>query len=774
MVDDITERNQTDEALRDANQFNIEIVSQAGEGIIVYDRDLRYVVWNRFMERMTGTKAKDVIGRNALDIFPNLHEQGVDQLLKRALNGETVTSPDISFFSTLTNHNGWVVGTYAPHRNACGEIIGVIATLKDITERKQIEKELRDSESKFAAIIEFLPDATFVIDLEGKVVAWNRAIEEMTGICKGDMIGQGDHAYTVPFYGERRQQLLDLLDEDDREIASKYQFVLRKGDTLYAETFAPALNGGKGAYVWATGGPIYDVHGNRAGATESIRDITERKREQGELQNNLRFLETMINTIPSPIFFKDRQGRYLGCNDTFARQILGMPKESIIGKSVYEFPESIPSNLADKYYEQDQELFRESGIQVYETQVQCADGVRRDFLFSKATFNNFTGEVAGIVGVMLDITERKQMETALREARDYLDKIINSIGDPIFVVDRQHRHVMVNDAMCELSNRTREDFIGKTPYDFFPKEQVDVYLQKDEVVFETGKENVNEETITDSHGVVRTIITKKTLYTDASGNKSIVGIIRDITDRKKAEEELRQNRDHLEEHVRERTAEMERFIYTVSHDLRSPLVTISGFVGLLKEDLEKGDSKRAFCDLLTISEAITKMDRLLVDTLELSRIGRVANPPVDAPFGEIVQEALMQTAERIKSRNVTVYVAEDMPKVRVDVLRIAEVLVNLIENSVKYLGDQACPEIHIGSRKDGEETVFFVRDNGIGIDLKEQEKVFGLFYKVNRKSEGTGVGLAIVKRIIEVHGGRIWIESEPCKGCTVCFTLPLA
>jgi signal transduction histidine kinase len=177
---------------------------------------------------------------------------------------------------------------------------------------------------------------------------------------------------------------------------------------------------------------------------------------------------------------------------------------------------------------------------------------------------------------------------------------------------------------------------------------------------------------------------------------------------------------------------------------------------------------------MIMSESITKMDQLLVDTLELSRIGRVANPPVDEPFGGIVKEALRQTEERVKSRNVAVYVAGDMPKVHVDVLRIGEVLVNLIENSVKYIGDQVRPEIDIGSRMDGKETIFFVKDNGIGIDPKEHEKVFGLFYKVDRTSEGTGAGLAIVKRIIEVHGGRIWIESELGKGCTVCFTLPLA
>ena len=144
------------------------------------------------------------------------------------------------------------------------------------------------------------------------------------------------------------------------------------------------------------------------------------------------------------------------------------------------------------------------------------------------------------------------------------------------------------------------------------------------------------------------------------------------------------------------------------------------------------------------------------------------------PFGEIVEDALSQTREKIKSKRVKVTVAVDLPIVHVDRMRVAEVLVNLIENSIKYMGSQGRPEIEIGRRIDGNKTLFFVRDNGSGIDPSQHDKIFELFYKIDKKSEGTGAGLAIVKRIIEVHGGHIWIESELGKGCTVSFTLPQA
>jgi light-regulated signal transduction histidine kinase (bacteriophytochrome) len=193
-------------------------------------------------------------------------------------------------------------------------------------------------------------------------------------------------------------------------------------------------------------------------------------------------------------------------------------------------------------------------------------------------------------------------------------------------------------------------------------------------------------------------------------------------------------------------------------------------------DLEKGETERVGKNLKYIENGIIKMAQLLNDTLELSRIGRVANPSEVVPFGELVSEALEQTSEQTKSGGVEISVSEDFPSVYVDRMKIVEVLVNLIENSINYMGDEAHPKIDIGYRTDdGDgETVFFVRDNGVGIDQDMHEKVFELFCKLDRSTKGTGAGLAIVKRIIEVHRGRIWIESEKGDGCTVCATLPIA
>ncbi len=222
-----------------------------------------------------------------------------------------------------------------------------------------------------------------------------------------------------------------------------------------------------------------------------------------------------------------------------------------------------------------------------------------------------------------------------------------------------------------------------------------------------------------------------------------------------------------------KNAEMERFTYTVSHDLKSPLVTIRGFAGFLEKDAAAGDAAGMKRDIEKIVTAAERMRRLLDELLELSRIGRVVNPPTEASFTELAREAAEAVAGQIGDRGVEIAITQGMPTVAGDRVRLLEVVQNLIDNGVKFMGDQASPRIEIGFKREGEETVFHVRDNGQGIDPAYHSKIFDLFERLDPRVDGTGIGLALVKRIVEVHRGRIWVESDG-RGCgtSFCFTLP--
>jgi signal transduction histidine kinase len=223
--------------------------------------------------------------------------------------------------------------------------------------------------------------------------------------------------------------------------------------------------------------------------------------------------------------------------------------------------------------------------------------------------------------------------------------------------------------------------------------------------------------------------------------------------------ERAQERENFIQELGNRNAELERFTYTVSHDLRSPLVTIKGFLGMLNKDLHDKNSDRAANDMQRIAGATDKMDALLSDLLELSRIGRLVNPPEEVDTLRLIQDALESVDGRLRSKNVTVSIMADLPKLYGDRIRLREVFENLIDNAAKYMGDQTVPMIEIGANEIDGECAFYVKDNGMGIDPIYQTRIFSLFEKLNPTSEGTGIGLTLVKRIIETHGGRIWVES---------------
>ncbi len=251
----------------------------------------------------------------------------------------------------------------------------------------------------------------------------------------------------------------------------------------------------------------------------------------------------------------------------------------------------------------------------------------------------------------------------------------------------------------------------------------------------------------------------------------------EIQERKRVErerEDLITELGSKNEQLEAQKAELERFVYTASHDLKTPLVTITGFLGLLERDAAAGNTADLSRHVAVIGDASNKMRRLLDELIELSRIGRIINADEWVPLDELARQAVELVSEPIRARGVEVVVEEEMPRVWGDRPRLLEVMQILVDNAVKFMGDQPTPRVEVGACRQGREVLCHVRDNGIGIDPKYHEKVFSLFDRLNPSIDGSGAGLALAKRIVEVHGGRIWAESDgEGQGTTFFFTLPL-
>lgn len=264
-------------------------------------------------------------------------------------------------------------------------------------------------------------------------------------------------------------------------------------------------------------------------------------------------------------------------------------------------------------------------------------------------------------------------------------------------------------------------------------------------------------------------ISGKPIFDDEGGFAGYRGSGRDVTERKKAQQEL----EMLIKELELKNTELERFDYTISHELKSPLVTIAGFSGLLLDDAKTGHTANMTKHIGYITAAVEIMSELLDELLELSRIGRIINPPETFDIGELAQEISHSINPKNLGQDISIEIAPDLPEVYGDRVRIREVLQNLIGNSIKFCDDQDTTRVKIGSRNQESEEIIYVQDNGAGIDPEYHEKIFGLFERLNTNVDGTGIGLTLVQRILREHGGSIWVESEGVgKGSTFCFTIP--
>ncbi len=354
------------------------------------------------------------------------------------------------------------------------------------------------------------------------------------------------------------------------------------------------------------------------------------------------------------------------------------------------------------------------------------------------------GEVTGAIESLRDVTDQKKIQRALRESNTYLDAVINTLADPLFIKDRKHRFVRVNNRFCLFTGHTRTELLGKTDYDFFGKEEADIFRSKDEEVFLTGHENENEESITDSKGITHSISTKKNLYTNASGEMFIVGIIRDVTERKKTEESLQLALKKL------------NMLSSITrHDILNQLMGLRSYLELSREDL-KGTPFAEFVE--KEDGAAVAIQRQIEFTRTYEDLG------VQAPQWQDVAEIFLSAATQLPLVKIHVEVTVSGLEIFADPL-IEKVFYNLLENSLRH-GDHVT-EIVLSAGETPEGMSISYHDNGAGIAAADKGKLFQKGFGKN-----TGLGLFLSREILSITGITITEQGEPGKGVLFVIAVP--
>lgn len=403
---------------------------------------------------------------------------------------------------------------------------------ENIQERKRAEEEALESHKRLADILSFLPDATFAIDHEGRVIAWNRAIAEMTGVSADEILGKGDYAYSIPFYGERRPILIDLVQEDDAEILKKYNYVKRDGDKITSETYIPTLFGGRGAYLWGTASPLFDSTGTRVGAIEVIRDITKRKEDEELLIRRQIALDALLNAPRDTIALIDRKGKILNINTEGSRRLGGTPEE-LIGQSAYA---RLPPELAESRRSYVDRVFITGKLAIF-------DDERSGTYLHNEIFPVFNPENTTVDYVAVfarDITDQKLAERALLESERNLSRAqeIGHLGS--WSWDIAGNRLFWSDEMYRIFGLSRDfvlyyDAIASRIHPDY-REQNDQYVRN---LLAGGNTGEFEFRIVRPDGAERWISQKIEIARDPQGAAlAAFGIVQDITDRKAAEQAL--------------------------------------------------------------------------------------------------------------------------------------------------------------------------------------------------------------------------------------------
>jgi PAS domain S-box-containing protein len=619
------------------------------------------------------------------------------------------------------------------------------------------------------SIIDTIREPLIALDQDLRVVKVSRSFYEFFKVTPEETMGQhiydlGNKQWDIPRLRELLETILPQKTSfDNYEVEHNFATIGKRIMLLNARQVPRVL--GKERIILLA---FMDITGRReteSGPGKTRKELEVIKHSADEAGD---FAESIINTIHEPLIALDQDLKVVKVSRSFYQFFKVTPEETI-GQHIYD--------LGNKQWDilKLRELLetilpQKTSFDNYEVEHEFLTIGRRVMLLNARQVQRVLGKERIILLAIEDITERNKLQnTSMLRTKQlqvfyYLGELVEREGITLTEIYQELVHFLpqgmqYRDITCAKILIEENEF------------RTNNFRATDWSIFAPIKVNG-----TDVGRIEVYYLEKKSENAEGSFTKDeqmMINALAERLGRVIERNQLEIEREKYNQELAEKNTELERFTYTVSHDLKSPLVTVKTFLGYLKHDIAAADSLLIEKDMFYMNSAADKMADLLEELLEMSRVGRISNQPVKVTFDEIVEETLSVTAGRVMEKGVQIRLQKQPVNLFGDRTRLVEIWQNLLENGVKFMGDRPSPQIDIGVEHHGDGPVFFVRDNGIGIEPKYQTKLFNIFEKLNPKMEGTGMGLAITKRIVELYQGKIWVESKGLgQGSTFFFTLP--
>jgi PAS domain S-box-containing protein len=772
---DVTKRKRAEEALFKEQHLLNSLIETIPDSIYFKDNESCFIRINKMMAKKFGLNdSQEALCKTDYDFFDEEHaHQAFEDEQRIIATGEPVVGLEEKEV-WLDGHITWVSTTKMPLRDKTGKIIGIMGISRDITERKLAKETILIEQTLLKTLIDNLPSAVFVKDKNyRKTVANVLHISSMASHLKN--LGMNPE---IDFIGKTDFEVCP------KELAEKYfaddQKVIRDGKSIInkeEEGYSPE---GKPIWLLISKIPIRDINGEINGMIGITTDITERKLAEETIIEERTLLRTLIDNLPVGVFVKDKEYRKIIVNPVHVKEVMGHLKYlgvnseiDILGKTDFEV---FPKELAKNFFVEDQKVVRDGSLILNNEGLGFSDeGNQLWLLVSKIPLRDKNSEIIGMVGVTTDITKHRQAEEALKTSEEEFRTIFDNASDGMFVLDMEARKFMMCNAACsKMLGYSGDEFINLDIAAIHPSEELPFIFEQIEKIFR-GEEGVRSDIkFKRKDGTIFTADLGPTLVTIAEKRLLLI-VFRDITEHLLIETELRSAKEKAEESDKLKTS----FLANISHEVRTPMNGIMGFIDLLKTPNLKSTDQIRYLDI--IAKCSSQLLDIITNIVEISKVESnqiiVNKTPVN--FSSILNTIYTTFSHNLSAdKNViiklNIHSSVEECICITDEMKLIQILTSLVDNAIKYTPDGT---VEIGCQLfNSNELEFFVKDTGIGIPKESYELIFERFRQVestlSREYGGMGLGLSITKAYVELLGGRIWLDSEPGKGSTFHFTLP--